>query len=299
LAALDRATTDMVDVVHALLDDQHDSFFGRAPTGAKFKDAASTAHLGCHVGILQRGGGKLDREGRDYWIKPLRELGAIECVFLNPLTTTFIAGHPIAKSANSAYRLADSFRDILRAPEHQWRQMLQNWVSEAEIRKRAEFQAKLAEEARKQVDTKHSDLINACVMHYAPSFLPGYQVVYVDDGDGDRITEEDQERLAKAGLELRLGDAMPDVLLWNPEKEWLWVVEAVTSDGEVDIHKKQQMEEVARRAGKAGVGFTTAYLSWKDAAARQYKYTNIAPATYIWIMSDGSKHLLVDSWPVN
>jgi hypothetical protein len=30
---------------------------------------------------------------------------------------------------------------------------------------------------------------------------------------------------------------MPDVLLWNPGTNELWVIEAATSDGEVDAHK--------------------------------------------------------------
>jgi hypothetical protein len=60
---------DNVDAVYALLDDETLSWFPSAPEGTKFSDGASTAHVGCHVGILQRGGGKLDREGRDYWIK--------------------------------------------------------------------------------------------------------------------------------------------------------------------------------------------------------------------------------------
>ncbi len=57
---------DNVDAVYALLDDETASWFPSAPEGTKFSDGASTAHIGCHVEILQRGGSKLDREGRDY-----------------------------------------------------------------------------------------------------------------------------------------------------------------------------------------------------------------------------------------
>ena len=32
---------------------------------------------------------------------------------------------------------------------------------------------------------------------------------------------------AKAGIQLRLEDGMPDVLLWNPQTDRLWVIEAV------------------------------------------------------------------------
>jgi len=96
------------------------------------------------------------------------------------------------------------------------------------------------------------------VEQYAPHFLAEFEVVYVDDSDGDRIDEEDRERLLHAGLELKLGDAMPDVLLHNPELQELWVIEAVTSDGEVDEHKVKGMVAFAKRHRKEGVGFTTA-----------------------------------------
>ena len=64
--------------------------------------------------------------------------------------------------------------------------------------------------------------------------------------------------------------------------------------GEVDFHKVAQMERMAARCGKSGVGFTTTYRTWKDAAARQSAHGNIAVQTYIWIQSDPAKHLKVE-----
>lgn len=297
LAAIDRNTNDIVDTVFALLDDTRSSWFPSATLGTKFSEGASTAHIACHVGILQRGARKLDREGRDYWIKPLRELGAIEPVYLNPGTGEFIHGHVVAKSANCAYRLADDFKEILQAPAAKWKEQLKVWASEERIRQRAEFQATMAEQSRRQVDTKHSDLIRASQNHYVGAFLPGYEVIYIDDGDSDRITDQDRERLAVAGLEIRLDDAMPDILLWNQESDWLWVVEAVTSDGEVDAHKQKQLQALAERHGKAGIGFTTTYARWKDLAARQGRHKNLAIGTYVWIQEDPSRQLRVDESP--
>lgn len=293
LRKIDRSTSDLVDVVFALLDDQQPSWFTNAPEDAKFCDGASTAQIGCHVGILQRNKGKLDREGRDYWLKPLWELGAIEKVYLDSNRKLFIHGHPVAKSSNCAYRLAKGFVLILRATGDRWQQMLDDWVSEDAVRERLRLQAELAEQSRKAVDTKHSGLIRACREHYAPRFLPGYELLYVDEADGDRITSDDRQRLARAGIELLLSDAMPDLLYWDAASDRLWVIEAVTSDGEVDLHKKRQFEELAERCGKSGVGFTTAYPSWKVAAARQGRVKNIPPGTFIWIQEDPSKQLEV------
>lgn len=283
---------DIVDGVFALLDDETPSWFAKAPAGAKVSDGATTAHLACHIGILQRGNGKLDREGRDYWIKPLRELGGFVPITL--MDGSFIPGHVKAKSPNSCYRLDDEFVAILKAPAPDWQAMLAAWASADAARSRRAFQAQMEEEARKLVDSGHADLIRASVDHYAARFLPGYELLYIDDSDGDRVSPEERAKMAAAGVSLTLEDAMPDALLWHPGTDHLWVIEAVTSDGEVDFHKVAQMERLAARCGKSGVGFTTTYRTWKDAAARQSAHGNIAVGTYIWIQSDPAKHLRVE-----
>ncbi len=293
LKHIDRGTPDMVDTVFALLDNETDSFFKKSPEGTKFCDGATTAHIGSHVGILQRRGAKLDREGRDYWIKPLRELGAILPIYFDPKTRTFAQGHPVAKSPNSAYRLSEDFVQILKAPKVAWPQLLDDWVKKENIRKRAKLQAEVEENARQQVDSSHEDLIIACQVIYAAKFLPGYKVIFIDVADGQRITSQEKASLAEAGLSLSLADAMPDVLLWNPKLDSIWVIEAVTSDGEVDSHKVTQILAMAGQHGKHEVGFTTAYATWRDAARRQGRHKNIAPETYIWIQEDPSKHFHV------
>ncbi|MEZ4767122.1 MAG: BsuBI/PstI family type II restriction endonuclease [Caldilineales bacterium] len=290
LRAMDRETDDMVDAVFALLDDMTPSLFPSAPLEARFCDGASTQHIAVHIGTLQRGGTRLDREGRDYWIKPLRDIGAVEAVYLQPETGAFVLGHPVPKSPNSAYRLSASFREILTAPDPGWAGMLQDWIREDNVRQRLQRQADLAQLARTAVDTKHSDLIEACVAHYVPAFLPGYQIIYIDDGDGDRITDAQRVELSAAGVTLGLGDSMPDILLWNRSTGWLWVIEAVTSDGEVDLHKVERLSDLAQRSGKQGIGFTTAYQTWKAAASRQARHKNLPPGTFLWIMEDPTKH---------
>lgn len=290
LRAMDRESDDMVDAVFALLDDVTPSLFSRAPLDAHFCDGASTQQIATHVGTFQRGGTRLDREGRDYWIKPLRDIGAVEPVYLQPETRAFVLGHPVAKSPNSAYRLTESFRSILTAQEELWQPLLQEWIREDNVRTRLQRQAELARLARSAVDTKHSDLISACLAFYVPAFLPNYTVVYIDDGDGDRITDRQRADLWQAGITLNLDDAMPDILLWSPTEDRLWVIEAVTSDGEVDLHKVRRLTSLAQRSAKRGIGFTTAYQTWKTAGLRQANHKNLPPDTYLWIMEDPTKH---------
>lgn len=297
LRALSLETEDQVDVVFALLDNQTKNWFsGAAAKGMKFSDGASTAHLACHVGILQRNFGKLDREGRDYWSKPLWEIGAVEKIIFDKRTSEFLPGHPVPKSPNSAYRISPSFLEVLKASDTSLPALLSTWMSEDATRARLGVQAKLAEKGSASVANPHRNLIVAATGIFATKFLPGFQVLYVDSGDGDRVTDQDKETLRKAGLDIGLGDSMPDVLLWNRQSAELWVIEAVTSDGEVDLHKVQSLTKFANRHGKKRIGFTTVYATWKEAAARQGKHKNIAPGTKIWIQQDGTKQLTVEAF---
>lgn len=293
LTVIDRATDNMIDVVYSLLCDELSWYPRAARQELRFCDGASVAHIGTHVGILQRERNiKLDREGRDYWLKPLWEVGAVVKVYFVS-NTGFIPGHPVAKSANSAYRLSDDFIAILQAPEAEWGALADTWMEEDVQRERLALQAAQAQETAETIETPHSRLIRLSRDVYAPRFLVGYEVVYVDDGDGDRITDAERAALAAAGLELTIDDAMPDVLLLNPETEHLWVIEAVTSDGEVDIHKKQSLEAFAERNGKSGVGFTTTYLTWKKTAERQSTLKNLVDGSYLWIQEDPSRNILI------
>jgi hypothetical protein len=296
LRRLDLEQADIVDAVFALLDDTRPSWFSGAPVGATFAEGASTAHVACHVGILQRDATRLDREGRDYWIKPLRDIGAIEAVYLDAERRIFVLGHPVPKSPNSAYRLNTHFKAVLQAPEEAWSLLLDSWSAEDATRERLRFQAEMAEMARAAVDTGHTDLIGLCRTKYARNFLPGFEVLYEDSADGERVDVEDRERLATAGLTLRLGDAMPDLILWHPDRDELWIIEAVMGDGEVDAHKVRQVTAWAERAGKAKAGFTTACRTWKEAAAWQGRHKNIAPGACIWIAEDPSKHWLAEAF---
>ncbi len=191
LTLLDQSNPNIVDAVFALLCDEPNWNTNAARSGFLFSDGATVAHIGTHVGILQRGGiGKLDREGRDYWLKPLWQIGAIEKVTFEPTQSIFVSGHPVAKSPNSAYRLNPQFVEILTAPEYQWRSLLKVWESEDVSRERLSHQAASAQHVRESLSSSHSALIQTTLQFYVPRFLHNYHVIYIDDGDGDRISVE-------------------------------------------------------------------------------------------------------------
>jgi hypothetical protein len=281
-----------------LLDDELPSGYTTVQQSYPFSAGASTAHIFCHVGILQHGEGKIDREYRDYLIKPLAELGAIELAYLDPNTKTFVPGHPTPKSQNNCYRLTEEFRSLLHLSGQEFEEALDRWTSEDAIRQRAQLQAAAAERMS-QTKGSHSDLVRAALEFYTPQFLPGYREVYTDLADGDRISDDQLDALRAAGLEPTLADPSPGVLLWNEEEDSFWVIEAVISDGEVDLTKVEAVQRmIGRRGCPVRVGFTTVYRTWRDAGRRQERVKNLAPGSYMWVQSDAGRQFKVEEAPV-
>jgi hypothetical protein len=296
LEKLSRATDDMTDAVFALLDNQQANLFSSAGISLKFSDGASTGHIACHVGIYQRGKNKLDREGRDYWLKPLWSIGALEKITYEG--GRFVSGHPKPKSPNSAYRIAPEFLSLLKLKDVEFEREFSRWSSADNIRDRLVRQAAAELSGRSTLHSAHKQLIADIQEHYVPIFLPDFSVIFVDEDDGDRISKEERALLDKIGVNIELGDAMPDVLLFNRKTDALWAIEAVCSDGEVDHHKFESLSAFARRNSKSSIGFTTVYPDWKTAAARQGRMKNIAPGSFLWIRDDASRSLRVDANPV-
>ncbi|MBU3010183.1 hypothetical protein KO506_02090 [Polaribacter vadi] len=296
LKKIDLYTLDLTEIVFALLDNNLNSLFSSTKNKFKFSDGATTAHLACYVGIFLRGRNKLDREGRDYWIKPLKELGAIEAYTYDSKSSTFKNGHIKAKSPNSCYRLNSDFRDILKIKsKDELNNKLQNWIKEDSKRTRLEIQLEaFNKEKILQESSGHEFLIQMSINLYAKHFLPDFILVYKDDSDGDRISEEEKKLMESYGISLGIEDAFPDAIFINPKTKELWFIEAVTSDGEVDEHKMSSLNNICAKSNLNFGGATTTYLNWKDFARRQSSNKNLADKSKVWLFEDPQKEFIVN-----
>lgn len=206
----------------------------------------------------------------------------------------FVSGHLKAKSPNSAYRLTDAFKRLLVSVEtDHFAESLEEYTRNVD--QRLAVFAELERASRENIGISgHKRLIQDSINVYAQTFLPGYIPLFTDFADGDRVTEEERAALDQYGIVFgTIDDMWPDAILYNPAEEKLWFIEAVTSDGEADLHKVEGLQTICNNSGKIYGGTTTTYETWKCLASRQQSENNLAPGTYIWIRECPNKHFKV------
>jgi hypothetical protein len=132
----------------------------------------------------------------------------------------------------------------------------------------------------------HSELIKAIIEEFAPRFVPGGVLIYAGD-TGEKWGYFDKGLLAKLGVEVDGHGKMPDVVLYYPEREWLLLVESVTSHGPVDGKRHDELARLFASA-KAGLVYVTAFPS--RAVMTRY-LGEIAWETEVWV-ADAPSHLI-------
>ena len=132
----------------------------------------------------------------------------------------------------------------------------------------------------------HSELIKAIIEEFAPRFVPGGVLIYAGD-TGEKWGYFDKELLARLGVAVDGHGKMPDVVLYYPEREWLLLVESVTSHGPVDGKRHEELALVFAKS-RAGLVYVTAFPS-RSIMARYVG--EIAWETEVWC-ADAPSHLI-------
>ena len=132
----------------------------------------------------------------------------------------------------------------------------------------------------------HSALIKAIIEEFAPRFVPGGVLIYAGD-TGDKWGYFDKARLAKLGVAVDGHGKMPDVVLYYPERNWLLLIESVTSHGPVDGKRHEELGRLFA-ASNAGLVYVTAFPS--RAVMTRY-LVEIAWESEVWC-ADAPSHLI-------
>lgn len=133
---------------------------------------------------------------------------------------------------------------------------------------------------------EHSDLIKAIIESFAPRFVPGGLLVYAGD-TGEKWGYFDRQLLVKLGVAVDSHGKMPDVVIYDQQRNWLILVEAVTSHGPVDGKRHDELEQLFA-SSTAGLVYVTAFPS--RAVMSRY-LADIAWETEVWV-KDAPSHLI-------
>ena len=133
---------------------------------------------------------------------------------------------------------------------------------------------------------EHSELIRAIIEDFAPRFAPGSVLIYAGD-TGDKWGYFDAPLLSELGVKVDSHGKMPDVVLHYPEKNWLLLVESVTSHGPVDGKRHDELAGLFS-GSTAGLVYVTAF---PNRAIMGRYLGDIAWETEVWV-ADAPSHLI-------
>ena len=129
-------------------------------------------------------------------------------------------------------------------------------------------------------------LVKEIIDQFAPRFTSPGKFLYVGDTD-EKFAYFDEEGLAALGVSIEQHGKMPDVIVHYTEKDWLVLIEAVTSHGPIDPKRRDELKRLFGKA-KAGLVFVTAFLTRK--AMVQY-LDQISWETEVWV-AESPTHMI-------
>jgi hypothetical protein len=133
---------------------------------------------------------------------------------------------------------------------------------------------------------EHSSLIKAIVEDFGSRFAPGGKLVYVGD-TGDKYGFFDEKLFSSLGVQLDNHGKMPDVVIYLRDKNWLLLIESVTSHGPVDSKRHGELATLFKKC-TAGLVYVSAFPNRK--VFLKYLET-IAWESEVWI-ADAPSHLI-------
>ena len=132
----------------------------------------------------------------------------------------------------------------------------------------------------------HNVLTKKIIEEFGPIYTPGGDVLYVGD-TGEKFGYFNQKAFDELGIIINEHGKMPDVVLYHKSKDWILLLEAVTSHGPVDAKRRQELSELFQNV-KDKLVFVTCFLNKSDMS----KYiSEISWETEVWV-AEAPDHLI-------
>ena len=128
---------------------------------------------------------------------------------------------------------------------------------------------------------KHNKVQAAIIEEFTPRFSPGAFLLYLGD-TAKKNLYVDINKLTELGIPVTDHSKLPDVILYDASKKWLYLVEAVTSHGPMSPKRVTELEDMLKNCN-AGKIYVTAFPDFTEFK----KHTaEIGWDTEVWIMEN-------------
>jgi type II restriction enzyme len=129
-------------------------------------------------------------------------------------------------------------------------------------------------------------LVKQIVEEFAARFTPSGEMIYIGDADS-KFAFFAKSRLSELGVTVDSHGKMPDVVIYYSEKQWLVLIEAVTSHGPIDPKRRGELAFLFRSTN-VGLVYVTAFLTRQ--MMKEYLPV-ISWSTEVWV-ADAPDHLI-------
>jgi adenine-specific DNA-methyltransferase len=132
-------------------------------------------------------------------------------------------------------------------------------------------------------------LIKEIIEAFCPRFAPDSRLIYVGDTE-EKWAIFDEQLLRDLGVRVDTHGKMPDVVVYHQKKDWLLLIEAVTSHGPVNAKRRNELKKLFA-GSTAGLVYVTAFA---DRKAMVKYLSEISWETEVWIAETPSHMIHFD-----
>ncbi|NQU05122.1 MAG: restriction endonuclease [Calditrichaeota bacterium] len=129
-------------------------------------------------------------------------------------------------------------------------------------------------------------LVKKIIDDFCSMFTPGGKIIHVGDTQ-KKWAYFDSDALQALGVEIDEHGKMPDVVVYYVKKNWLVLIEAVTSHGPVNPKRRQELKNLFS-GSKAGLVYVTTFL---DRRTMMKYLDDISWETEVWV-AESPTHLI-------
>lgn len=133
---------------------------------------------------------------------------------------------------------------------------------------------------------EHNQLQASIVEQFAPRYAKGGKLLYLGD-TAKKDLYVDETGLKTLGIPIDQHSKLPDVVIYDSQKNWLFLIEAVTSHGPVSPKRLLELEDLLKEC-KIGKVYVTAFSNISEFKKHS---AHIAWETEVWLM-DVPDHMI-------